>query len=71
MSNATKSSPPVFDEGTQTWKEYKKELDVICTILGTRKQREHEYVNVYVHEDINIHQPLTLKLVENNPKQMK
>ena len=34
MSNATKSSPPVFEEGIQTWKEYKKELMMWKTLTS-------------------------------------
>ena len=34
MSNATKSSPPVFEENIQTWKEYKKELMMWKTLTS-------------------------------------
>ena len=34
MSNATKTSPPVYEEGTQTWKEYKKELMMWKTLTS-------------------------------------
>jgi transposase InsO family protein len=34
MSNATKSSPPLFEEGVQTWKEYKKELMMWKTLTS-------------------------------------
>ena len=34
MSNATKSSPPVFEEGVQSWKDYKKELMMWKTLTS-------------------------------------
>ena len=40
MSNATKSSPPVFEESTQTWVSYKKELKMWRTLTSLDKAKQ-------------------------------
>lgn len=38
--NATKSSPPVFDENVHTWKEYKKELSMWKSLTSLEKEKQ-------------------------------
>ena len=39
MSNATKSSPQVFEKGTQIWMEYKKELMIWKTLASLENNK--------------------------------
>ena len=39
-SNATKSSPPVFDEKIHTWKEYMKELYMWKSLTSLEKYKQ-------------------------------